>query len=371
MPIDTLTFSPKILKKSRKSSSTLKLHYDKKISVLSLIAIVMSVGFIFSVDKLSLPPGGSQQLETFVQEAVGETSQSTTIPEISISNMKIASNKLYSVTKTMTGIPYYTDDKKSVIKNVPSVLIGSTLIKTASADKSAQSNAFLNFSIDKPSTIYVAFDSKAKNIPNWLKEFTPTTDYVTVSDSVKYLRLYKKEYQPGTITLGANKAKGSSASVNYTVFILPKPEDSAISRLQFACKSSGGIWTTFPNGCADTCASQTGENMMCTQVLTPGCDCGANKCWDGKSCVGNGSTPTSCTDTDGGRNYAVYGETTGYTPGIKEIYISKDMCLQNGINKADLQEAWCENNEVKVEIYSCPNGCSNGACLNSTNPPSI
>ena len=70
-----------------------------------------------------------------------------------------------------------------------------------------------------------------------------------------------------------------------------------------------------------------------------------------------------CSDSDGGRDYYTYGETTGYTPGVGGIYTSKDMCLQDGVNNADLQETWCENSMVKVERFNCPNGCLNGACI--------
>ncbi|MEI6058361.1 MAG: hypothetical protein WCP89_01180, partial [archaeon] len=74
------------------------------------------------------------------------------------------------------------------------------------------------------------------------------------------------------------------------------------------------------------------------------------------------SIPSTCNDTDGGKDYFVKGETTGYTPSVSGIYTSKDMCLQDGLNNADLQETWCEDNVVKVEKYNCPNGCSNGKC---------
>ncbi|OGY43974.1 MAG: hypothetical protein A2731_02495 [Candidatus Buchananbacteria bacterium RIFCSPHIGHO2_01_FULL_39_8] len=72
---------------------------------------------------------------------------------------------------------------------------------------------------------------------------------------------------------------------------------------------------------------------------------------------------STCTDTDNGRNYDLYGETTGYTSGVAGVYTSKDMCLHEGFNNRDLQETWCENNEVKVEVYNCLYGCRDGACI--------
>ncbi len=45
------------------------------------------------------------------------------------------------------------------------------------------------------------------------------------------------------------------------------------------CYSSGGKWATFPNGCVDRCGAQ-----VCTEEFTEGCDCGADKCWNGTHC---------------------------------------------------------------------------------------
>src|SRR3989344_2754559 len=50
------------------------------------------------------------------------------------------------------------------------------------------------------------------------------------------------------------------------------------------CESFGGTWQTFSNGCADTCAFAKNPNLLCTQVFTESCNCGPDKCWDGKKC---------------------------------------------------------------------------------------
>lgn len=73
-------------------------------------------------------------------------------------------------------------------------------------------------------------------------------------------------------------------------------------------------------------------------------------------------TDNNCFDSDGGKNYYSYGETTGYNRDVNAIYTSKDMCLMAGNNNADLQESWCENNELFTEVFNCPYGCINGKC---------
>lgn len=50
------------------------------------------------------------------------------------------------------------------------------------------------------------------------------------------------------------------------------------------CQDAGGEWTTFPNSCVDFCESQRDEGVACAQVLTEGCECGPDSCWNGITC---------------------------------------------------------------------------------------
>jgi hypothetical protein len=49
-----------------------------------------------------------------------------------------------------------------------------------------------------------------------------------------------------------------------------------------ACSAGSGVYKDLPNSCADKCGT---KGNICGQSVTKGCDCGADKCWDGKSCV--------------------------------------------------------------------------------------
>ncbi len=52
------------------------------------------------------------------------------------------------------------------------------------------------------------------------------------------------------------------------------------------CESNGGSWTQFPNDgkyCHDECDKPT--NVKCLKALSMGCDCGTEKCWNGKKCI--------------------------------------------------------------------------------------
>ena len=70
---------------------------------------------------------------------------------------------------------------------------------------------------------------------------------------------------------------------------------------------------------------------------------------------------TDCLDSDNGLDYSMYGTitTTDYEEGTSQSW--GDSCYSNGIT---LAEWYCdENYEKQQEIYTCPNGCSDGACL--------
>ncbi|MFZ2454893.1 MAG: hypothetical protein WAX07_00220 [Candidatus Altiarchaeia archaeon] len=51
---------------------------------------------------------------------------------------------------------------------------------------------------------------------------------------------------------------------------------------QVNCMLGGGMWSYLPSGCVDSCLE--GEYLGCTAVMTWGCDCGSQKCWNGKNC---------------------------------------------------------------------------------------
>lgn len=57
---------------------------------------------------------------------------------------------------------------------------------------------------------------------------------------------------------------------------------------QQECARASGEWKIFPDGCADSCfKARSKEPVFCTAVLTDGCDCGADRCWNGKTCEAN------------------------------------------------------------------------------------
>jgi hypothetical protein len=89
---------------------------------------------------------------------------------------------------------------------------------TAYGDRFNASADFLSFEVDRNVAVYVAYDSTASVLPDWLSTFTNTGFQVSTTSGS--LRLYRREYD-GTspITLGGNRAGGGTGSSNYLVIV--------------------------------------------------------------------------------------------------------------------------------------------------------
>lgn len=94
------------------------------------------------------------------------------------------------------------------------------------------------------------------------------------------------------------------------------------------------------------------DSTIRSEIYT--CPKGYN-CKDG-ACV---SVTSLCTDSDDGKNYYVKGSCSD------KIQTYTDNCLLNVVN-----EWYCDSvsNSCKNEVYTCPYGCQDGACLKSVTP---
>ena len=115
-----------------------------------------------------------------------------------------------------------------------------------------------------------------------------------------------------------------------------------------------------PYGCANgACQTCLGAGPIPASRRTSVCCPGLTRVGI-TSCIN--STPrynNTCKDSDGGKNYYVYGVLSGTTAGGSVINQS-DYC--SSYNRNDLFEHFCTNTSHSYENYLCPNGCEAGAC---------
>src|SRR3989344_4800348 len=86
-------------------------------------------------------------------------------------------------------------------------------------------------------------------------------------------------------------------------------------------------------------------------------------CSSGETCVAGACVSNSytCVDSDGGKTYSTKGNVVASSP-TSSIDVT-DLCSDP--NK--LVEYFCTSDKQQSgETYTCPNGCSNGACVTAT-----
>ena len=105
--------------------------------------------------------------------------------------------------------PYYSD-RIYTVSDMPEEISNYLWIVTANDDKNNSEENFLSFQLNEPSKIYVGYDSRATNYPNWLVDnFYKIGKSIGVSEYAKKLDLWEMECDSGMVTLGGNVAAGA------------------------------------------------------------------------------------------------------------------------------------------------------------------
>jgi len=126
----------------------------------------------------------------------------------------------YVLDSLRIGEAYYID-RPYIIRQVPNNKRNALWIKTANADRANSAVRFLEFTLTRESNIYVAYDSRAAQPPDWLQSaFTNTGEVISVSESAGTLTLWKARYVPGRVSLGGNAAAGMQTAVSLSMYVV-------------------------------------------------------------------------------------------------------------------------------------------------------
>ena len=128
----------------------------------------------------------------------------------------------FAETTLTGGVEYYTD-RSYQLTGVPSSYDDMDAIITPNNDRNrTDASGYLTFTMPYAGTVYVAYDSRATRVPNWMSGFVDTGDTIRTSLSTQpSLKIYSRNYAKGAIVnFGANKAAGFSGGTvsNYMVF---------------------------------------------------------------------------------------------------------------------------------------------------------
>jgi eight-cysteine-cluster-containing protein len=150
--------------------------------------------------------------------------------------------------------------------------------------------------------------------------------------------------------------------------------EAACVKVEFCGSSTEGVCTTDSDCVEDGCSGSICRSINDDPVTTT-CeflDCFDNEqydlncgCVEGE-CIWHEGEVGGCTDSDEGKNYYVKGTTT------KGDDVVTDACTNTteaGSNIETLKEYFCvEESNIEHALYACPNGCSDGACVEIATP---
>jgi hypothetical protein len=116
-------------------------------------------------------------------------------------------------------------DRSFTITALSPALDGLPMLRTANDDKNVDAASHLEFTLARPSTVYVAYSGAATVLPAWLSDgtWTQSAETLDMSDTASNpRRLYQKSFAAGQVTLGGNRtspAAGPGGFSNYVVVI--------------------------------------------------------------------------------------------------------------------------------------------------------
>jgi len=160
------------------------------------------------------------------------------------------------------GVLAYGSGSTETITSVPDSVAGATLIRTNPADAKRVEEDFLNFEINLPAIIYVAFDSRHEP-PKWLREqFAKTADKVTTSRNGGEFDLYKRDAPTGRVVLGGNSSGGAMYQVYLSKAGAQKTSESAATAALPKANPKHGAEIFFGRGTCFACHQVNGKGLV-------------------------------------------------------------------------------------------------------------
>ncbi|MEK7729690.1 MAG: Ig-like domain-containing protein [candidate division KSB1 bacterium] len=111
-------------------------------------------------------------------------------------------------------------DFAATVTHVPMRLRNKLMFRTANRDRQMKAEHFFEFNLNHLADVYVAYDSRAEEVPQWLRDnFVDNNQKIRVAlpgGSGVQMKVWKGRFSPGRVQLGANLANGvqTSAALN-------------------------------------------------------------------------------------------------------------------------------------------------------------
>ncbi len=127
-------------------------------------------------------------------------------------------------------------DRDFIYTTIPERFQNLKYLRTANNDKMGAAEGFLSFDVNQAVTVYVAYDERYPQQPEWLQDWMKTEEILKTTDvdsnpAGVNLALYSKEYEAGTVTLGGNEAENEDDNSMYTVIISSQKDDILLPKV--------------------------------------------------------------------------------------------------------------------------------------------
>ena len=113
-------------------------------------------------------------------------------------------------------------DEAFAFSSIPADILNGRWVQTNNADRSTTVDSYLTFTVDRPVTVYIAYDSDAAQPPDWMAGYSSASDQIeTDNPGAPFYDLYKRVYPAGPIVLGGNRqGNPSSTAENYLTIVV-------------------------------------------------------------------------------------------------------------------------------------------------------
>lgn len=161
------------------------------------------------------------------------------------------------------GNEYYVD-RSYTLTGIPANMEGLQMIMPANNDKNQTAVPYWSFDVSEATIVFVAYDSRATSLPDWMSSYTATGNQINTTDVP--LDVYAIDVQAGTVEMGANSAQGSAgANTNYLTIVDGQAGDTPVT-YQLGVSATNGSITKNP----DKSAYEAGETVEITAIPDPG-----------------------------------------------------------------------------------------------------
>ncbi len=188
----------------------------------TMLETIFDASRIREMDPLTSVVGG---MAIVAHEGSGHAPDYAYRYENPLVSLRATSGRHYEPAILRARMNCYTDRDYRII-NLPLTLSGLHGFRSADLDYDSEADKLLRFQLSRPSTVYIIYQAKANQLPNWLRGFkrdeTLRVDIETIGGLYPFF-VYRRDFPAGSFAVGGAHAKGYSGIVFLNYLLASKP----------------------------------------------------------------------------------------------------------------------------------------------------